>query len=899
MPLTAGSRLGPYEILAPLGAGGMGEVYRARDLRLGRDVAIKALPDEFARDAERLARFEREARLLASLNHPNVAGIHGVEEVGEHRYLVLEFVEGETLAARIARGALPVDEALDVCRQVAAGVEAAHEAGIVHRDLKPGNVMLKEDGSVKVLDFGLARTGAGASAPSSDPNLSASPTMTAAATTAGVILGTAAYMSPEQARGRAVDKRSDVWSFGCVLYECLTARQAFSGETVSDTLAAILKTEADLGALPAATPPRVRELLTRCLCKDARERLRDIGEARVLLGAVRAGDEAAAAAPPPPGRSVPTWLAVGGALVVATLAVVTVLLVKRDAAPPLRKLDVPADGVEADWFAAPVLSPDGGKIAYLAKSQVWVRDLKQLEPHAVADFEDPTPICWSPDSRQLAFGSRKKLWKVAAAGGVPVALCDVGGTGNVFGIAWSSRGTLAFTVYRGGVYSVSAAGGSASLLFDIDPRTIVDFHSPAWLANGDLMYTVHWIERRDSTGAQRPDLEVFRAGRRTPIATTLVDRNSQPTVTASGKLLYLRWADNAGIWAVGYDEMRRAITGEPRLVAAGATSISTSNDGSLLYMKGNDVSAPVELVWVDRSGKVLESTGPPHPGLAGAALSPDGRRVAFPADHDGERDIWVRDLARGIDTRITFSGNVAVEPQWLGPDRLSYLGLRPGERSQLLAVNADGSGGASVMAPPSAGNRQQAFIAPDGRTALRVLDEDGHGRMRVSPVLPDGSLGAPAPFLRFTPEPDVEVARLSPDGRFVAFATNEPGAPRVFVTRFPSGEGKWQVSSEGARQPRWAPGSGALYYVAGSGSASRWLVEVKIDPTQDPPVGRSTRLFEFDPEWSRTSASISYDVGADGRRFLVTRESPETANRTPRIVFVQNWESEFSKPEGR
>jgi hypothetical protein len=768
----------------------------------------------------------------------------------------------------------------------------------VHRDLKPGNVMLTADGSVKVLDFGLAKSGAGGGASSSDPNLSASPTMTYAATSAGVILGTAAYMSPEQARGRAVDKRSDIWSFGCVLYECLTARQAFHGETVSDTIAAILKTEADLGALPAGTPARVRELLARCLCKDPRERLRDIGEARVLLGTVRAGADTEAAARPGSRRSVPLWLAAGGALVIATLAVVTALRMTQGSARPLRKLDLVADGVETEWFAAPVISPDGGKIAYLANDHVWVRDLKQLQPRALADIEGATPICWSPDSRELAFGDREKLWKVPVAGGVPVALCAVTGTGKVFGIAWSTRGTVAFSVYRGGMYSVSAAGGPASLLFDIDRQTTVDFHSPSWLANGDLMYAVHWGTRGDSAGSAGTELEVFSAGRRVPVAARFVGRNGQPTVTASRKLLYLRRDENAGIWAVGYDERRRATTGEPWLVAAGATSVSASNDGSLLYMTGHDVGTRVELVWVDRSGSVLGSTGPAHPDLSSAALSPDGRLVAFTAVHDEHRDVWVRDLARGIDTRITFS-RIATEPQWLGPDRVSYLGLLPGEHSQILAVNSDGSGGPSALAPPSAGNEQAVQIAPGGGTALRIIDEGGHARMRVSPVLADGSLGAPAPFLRFTPDPDVVEARLAPNGRLFAYATGDPGAPRVFVTRFPSGEGQWQVSPEVARQPRWAPGSGALYYVAGSGSSRRSLVEVKIDASQDPPVGRSTRLFDFDPQWSRTTAQTSYDVGAGGQRFLITREVPGAADASGRMVLVQNWESEFSNPQRR
>ena len=907
MALTNGTKLGFYEIVAPLGAGGTGEVYRAKDVRLGRDVAIKALPDAFGQDPERLARFDREARLLASLNHPNVAGIHGVEEVEGHRYLVLEFVAGETLAARLARGALPVDEALEVCRQVASGVEAAHEAGVVHRDLKPGNVMLGSDGSVKVLDFGLAKSGS-PDRSGSDTSLSASPPMTAAATSAGVILGTAAYMSPEQARGRAVDKRSDIWSFGCVLFESLTACRAFQGETVSDTIAAILKTEADLGALPGGTPARVRELLARCLCKDPRERLRDIGEARVLLGSIRAGGEAesAAAAAPTPGRGLPSWLVAGGALALAALAVVVaLLLVQRPAPGPLRKLDLVADGVSVGLFTRPQLSPDGAKIAYIAKGQLWVRDLDQLDPHPVANVEGSSPMCWSLDSRELAFDDRKKLWKVAASGGTPVSLCDIPGTGKTIGLAWSARGIVALSVWRGGIYTVPAAGGSPSLLIDIDPRQVVDFHDPSWLANGDLMYAVHWAGLGDSAHSQHLGLEVFADGRRIPIA--MSGEVADPTVTGSGKLLYGRRDANAGIWALGYDERQRRTTGEPRLVAAGATSVSASNDGSLLYVKRDDTPPAIELVWVDRSGKVLGPTGPAYPGLTGAELSPDRRHVAFATLQAGKDVVWVRNLVRGIDTRITFSNTDDINPHWLGPNSLSYVEFDSTDymHGSILAANADGSGGGRVLAPATGSGMQGAFIAPDGKIALRVIDERGHDRLRLSPVLPDGSLGPPSPFAHFTPEPDVSDmgvgasgVALAPSGRLVAYTTSDE-QPQVFLTRFPSGEGQWQVSMEGGRRPRWMATSGALYYLAGSGPTQRWLVEVTIDSSQDPPVRRSTRLFEFDASESRTPARISYNVGADGQRFLVSREVPGTSSGTAHMVLVQNWESGLSKPEGQ
>jgi serine/threonine-protein kinase len=898
MTLVPGTRLGPYEILAPLGAGGMGEVHRARDSRLGRDVAIKALPPAFAQDAERLARFEREARLLASLNHPNVAGIHGLEDVAGTRYLVLEFVDGETLADRIARGALPVDEAVEVCRQVAAGVEAAHEAGVVHRDLKPGNIMLKADGSVKVLDFGLAKTG-GSDRPGSDADMAQSPTMTFQATSAGVVLGTAAYMSPEQARGRAVDKRSDVWSFGCVLYECLTARQAFHGETVSDTIAAILKTDADMTALPADTPPRLRELLARCLTKDPRDRLRDIGEARVILTAVAAGIDTPAAgpgsaSPASRGRGVPLGAAIAAALVLAALGAAAAWFTRPAAGPAaVRRLDLVADGIEMDWFFTPTLSPDGRRIAYIAHEKLWLRDLEQLEPREVADVGGLTPLCWSPDSRTLVYDDAGKLSKVAVDGGVPQTICVVPGTANVIGIAVSPKGVVAFSVWRGGMYQVPLEGGAPTLLFDVDPDQMVDYHSPTWLSGGRLLHVVHWRERADSTGKPKPVLALFDGGRRTPIAGDIGSSGAMPTL-AGDRLLYVRRDASAGIWALPFDAAGARVTGKPELVAAGAGCVSVSVDGSLLYMESSDEGSLHQLVWVDRGGKVVETVGEARPGLSAVALSPDGRRVAFTAtSKETQSDIWVRDLGRGIDTRITFDPGSERNPNWIGSSRLSYVQTEmPG--SQVFVVNADGSGGKRLLASEVGVGVQQALFSPDGTSAIRIIDDAGHGRLRRAALLPDGALGPPEKFLQVEPEPDIGEARFCADGRLVAYDTDDPGQPEVFLARYPSGEGRWQVSQEGARRPRWAATAGALYYIAGGGPSRRWLVEVKVDPGQDPPVGTSTKLFDIDPRWLRFG-EMPYDVASDGSRFLMARDVAGGEARPDRMILVQNWEAGLAK----
>ena len=472
MELTPGTRLGPFEITAPLGAGGMGEVYRARDARLGRDVAIKALPTGFAQDPERLARFEREAKLLASLSHPNVAGIHGLEEVAGARYLVLEFVEGETLAARLARGPLPVREALEIALKIAAGVEAAHESSVVHRDLKPGNVMITPRGGVKVLDFGLAKSGTDAAG--SDPGLSASPTMTHAATSAGVILGTAAYMSPEQARGRVVDKRSDIWSFGCVLYECLAGRQAYQGETASDVIARILEREPDWSALPAATPARVRTLLSRCLRKDPHERLRDIGDARLELSEVLSA--------PADGRSVPR-AAPSRATMAAAAGILAVLLVvawvwgRRTATPsghreaPLVLTAVSPDEQQVEPIAV-ALSKDGTRLAFvgldsLGRRLVLVRDLSSTATSSIRGSEGAVAPFFSPDGRWLAFAARGALWKARLPEGQAERIrgtddgsMDPGGL--ISGGAWGDDGFIYYSVnFRfPGILRVNAEGGA-------------------------------------------------------------------------------------------------------------------------------------------------------------------------------------------------------------------------------------------------------------------------------------------------------------------------------------------------------------------------------------------------------------------------------------------------------
>ena len=630
MTLAPGARLGPYEIVAPLGSGGMGEVYRARDPRLGRDVAIKALPAAFAADPERLARFEREAKLLAALSHPNVGAIYGLEEVAGQRYLVLEFVEGVTLATRLARGALPLEEALEVCRQIAAALEAAHERDIVHRDLKPGNVMLTPAGGVKVLDFGLAKGGAGA-APSSEPNLSATPPMTYSATGAGVILGTAAYMSPEQARGRAVDKRTDIWAFGCVLYECLAGRQAFVGETVSDLIARILEREPDLGALPGTTPQRLRELLRRCLEKDARRRLRDIGDARIEIEdvlAVRSSGTARAAAAARSRSSL--GLALFGVGIAVVTAAITLLVPRlfgqRPAPRPTRFAVLAPPGVTlANDGAECAISPDGRSLACTVvdsagTSLIYVRPLESLTARALPGTENGDQPFWSPDSRSIGFFADGKLKKVPVDGGGPEVLCAAN---NGRGGTWSPRGVIVFCpAGEGPLYRVSANGGDPQPVTTLDSTRHETAHRFPWFLPDGRHFVFSALPGRQ--GKNDLDVAVLDSPRRVHLLST----TGSAVYAPPGYLVYWR---NASLAAQRFDPAGLRVSGEPVTLGdvpaasnyTGARVVTASKTGALAYVSGR--FANTQMVWFDRAGRRLGSVpaatcSAPSPRTASASL---------------------------------------------------------------------------------------------------------------------------------------------------------------------------------------------------------------------------------------------------------------------------------------
>jgi hypothetical protein len=877
MPLTPGTRLGPFEIVAPLGAGGMGEVYRARDTRLGRDVAVKALPAAFAQDPERLARFEREAKLLASLSHPNIAGIHGLEEVAGARYLVLEFVDGETLAQRLARGALPIGEAIDVCRQIAAGVEAAHENGVVHRDLKPGNVMLTPSGAVKVLDFGLAKSGA-ANGSATNVDLSASPTMTYAATSAGVILGTAAYMSPEQARGKAVDRRTDVWSFGCVLFECLTGRQTFEGETVSDMIARILEREPDWGALPPAVTSRVVELLRRCLTKDVTLRLRDIGEARIALGAPGASAVEATGARAD-ARASRRWIAPAISALLAIIATAAAILALRPEPAPgtVRRFRVPVEGLSTTFYSPLALSRDGRQIAYEAKGRLWIRRLDQLEAIEVPGSRGGRVPFWSWDQKALGFAADSKLWTYELGAEKCKAICDIPESGEIIGGAWGPDARIVLAVWRGALYDVPAAGGDVHTVLTLDSTT-VDFHGPTYLPDGrTLLVLVHDKRGMSSVGLVDGS---------PPRLVRVYDEAAAGTVSYSptGHLLFTREEGlyRSRTWAVPFSAANRKVTGPAFMVLDGAEFASVSNDG--LLAAAEELPPPEgQLVWMRRTGGGEGTIGEPQQGLSAPALSPDGGRVAYVAVQNENAEIWVQDLARGTRSRLTSSAMTEGNPAWSPDGSHIYYGTSEGVgKDYVMSVPSDGSG-----APDTIARGFQATPSPDGRSLVVTVDRRGNSDLWM--VRMEG--GRAAQEFLATSNNEKEPS-ISPDGHWIAYTSDESGNNEIYIRRYPEGDARAQVSIGGGAWPRWTRRGDAIYYVNRD-----TVTTVSVTPGPRPELGLPHALFASPAQElqlsSRSRAGFPLDADRDGARFICVRRTASPAVRS--IVFVENWQEEFRK----
>ena len=891
MSLPSGARLGPYQVIAPLGAGGMGEVYRATDTRLGRDVALKLLPPEFASDPDRLARFEREAKLLASLQHPNVATLFGLEETDGRRVLAMELVAGEDLRERLVRGPIPVDEALDVAKQIAEALEDAHEHGIVHRDLKPANVKLTPDGKVKVLDFGLAKAWSGDSHPVSGSGaLSQSPTLAHTGTAAGLILGTAAYMSPEQARGKAVDKRADIWAFGVVLFEMLTGRRLFDGETVTDVLAAVVTREPDYAGLPVALPPAVRQLLQRCLRKDPKRRLRDIGEARVALDEAASGGDAGASgvaqagAPDKPAaawRRVLPWAVAAFALALAGLGQ---WRAPRPQLPALRKLTIPIRDLQVGIPTPPALSPDGRRIAYVAGHDLWLRDLDQLEPRKLAASVSPTFPFWSPDSGQVAFIADQKLWRVAAVGGQPVLVAEATFPRGGFtpGGVWLPDDTIVFAPAANGtgLVAVPARGGAFTTLLERGPDES-DFHKPSLLpGGGGIVFVV------DPNQGLSDSIAALSGGKRKTILQEPGQELNAPVYSPSGHLLFVRenregsagWS--SAIWAAPFSLETLETTGAPFPVAQHAHWPSLGADGTLVYAQPR--AAPLELVFLGADGRSLRTIGPPLAFGRSVAISPDGTRVAA----SGPEGIFVRDLRRGTHTRLTFDDRTYRDVVW-HPDGETALfrAQQGGNPVEIVAKRADGSGEPRTLA-----QGEWPSLSPDGKWVMfQVLHPGTGGDLYYLPF--DGS-AKPAPFLEDSAH--ATTTAFSPDGRFVAITAQAPGSDRseIFLRPFPPAEGVWQVSSSGGARPRWSRAGDRLFYLQGND-----LMEVEVKLGKTPWLGTPRARIEGGP--ARLLFGVGYDVAPDGSGFVAIREVEDPKATIPALTVVQSWFEEFRAGSGK
>ncbi len=866
MTLAIGTRLGPYEITGAIGAGGMGEVFRARDTKLNRDVAIKVLPAALARDAERVSRFRREAQILATLNHPNIGAIYGLEESPETGSgqaavvaLVMELVGGEDLAERLKRGALPVDEAIAIVRQIAEALEEAHEHGIVHRDLKPANIKITADGKVKVLDFGLAKALEGEAGDAANPQLSHSPTMSRHATEAGLILGTAAYMSPEQARGKPVDKRADIWSFGVVLFEMLTGERLFAGETVSDTLASVLKEDVPWTTLPAGTPRGVVQLLKRCLVRDPRLRMRDMGEARLAL---------AAAETPEPNdlqsattRPVQFWFGIAAACLAA--GVVGGLGVSRWSASslkttdrPVRSLILPTEG--RGLLDSQAISPDGRFVAYTAGGSLWIRNLRELEAREVKDSKGARQPFWSPRSDAIAFATEKALFKVSLDGEKPVELCRLSG-GAFTGGSWSAIKGIVFTLARanlnGDVLRVSEAGGEAEVFTRADPaKKEHRLHQPHFLPDGrNLLYTVVTV---DANGGQ---IAVDRDGTRTLLG--LSNASTESAYAASSHVLFTRgFAGSRALWAVPFSLSTLTTTGEAFLVARDGGGATASEDGTILY--GRDRADPEQLVWVDRAGKVLGTIGEPAPFSQVPSISPDGSRVAV-SNEAGRIGVW--DAQRGIETRLLGESETAFSGDWLpGGEEFAYA---PYGAVEVLKVRrADGTGEPRVLL------ERRGFgpcFSKDGAyMAFYALDAET-GRDLWAVAL-DKLKKKEEPFLILKTSANEALPRISPDGKWLAYQSDASNQWEVYVQPFPRGEGRLQVSKGGGQHPMWNPEGGELFYVSGN---ELMAVDIVANPTLR--TGTPRRLFSGDALETRLALVNQierfYDVAPDGRRFVVVK----------------------------
>ncbi len=882
MPLATGDKLGPYEILGPLGAGGMGEVYRARDTKLNRDVAVKILPQAMAGDPERLRRFEREAQMLAALNHQNIAAIYGVEGPA----LVMEFVDGEMLC-----GPLPIDQAIAIARQIAEALEYAHEKGIIHRDLKPANIKVSSSGQVKVLDFGLAK------AMTDDPQSQVygnSPTLSLAATKMGVILGTAGYMSPEQAKGAAVDKRADIWAFGAVLFELLAGKRLIDEPTASEAMAAVLKSDLDFSGLPASTPPHIRRLIERCLQRDPRKRLRDIGEARLVF---ESPEEQPAAVATKSSSSHWGWIAAGVLAVAFAVAGAGWYRATRPA--PLRPLmrlnvEVGSDAVVTQARASNPLaiSPDGTRLAltYLGadgKVRLGTRLLNQSAITPLANTENAEGPFFSPDGQWIGFAADGKLKKISVDGGAAVTLCDAP---QLRGASWGDDGNIVLTVGQGAsaLVRVSSNGGKLEALTKLNPEE----HTHRWsqiLPGGKAVLFTSSL----STNYDEGNIEalILKTGER-----KIVQRGGHSGhYLESGHLVYLH---QSTLFAAPFDLDRLELSGPavPILedVASGGSSwgFAFSRTGSFVYVPGTPRPG-YSIFWSDGAGKRQVLHAPLGRYLT-PRLSPDGKRVAFTLASPTQEDIWVKDLERDTPSRLTFVGGFNRFPVWTPDGKNIVWDSRDPKGPGMYWIRSDGSGQAQRLSEYDT----PFSFSPDGKRLATVRsNKEGNTDIWTVPISGDAAhleIGRAEPYLG-TPFNETDPA-FSPDGRWLAYASNESGTMEVYVRPYPGPGGKWQISTGGGRFPVWSrSGHDLLFEKIRSGEGRFMTVSYTV---------KGEAFSASTPRaWSPVPVIVpgqypNYDLAPDGKRIAAFLREVDDADRpkpVTHLTFLLNFFDELQR----
>jgi Tol biopolymer transport system component len=864
MNLAPGTRFGLYEILAPIGAGGMGEVYRARDTKLKRDVALKVLPEAFVGDPSRMTRFQREAELLASLNHPNIAHIYGVEDCA----LAMELVEGSTLPCPF-----PIDTSLAYAKQIAEALEYAHERGVIHRDLKPANIKVTPEGMVKLLDFGLAKAIEEPGSTGDDPGNS--PTLTLGATRVGVILGTAAYMSPEQASGKAADRRADIWSFGAVLYEMLSGKQAFAGESVSDTLASVLKLEPDWSTLPADTPESIRRLIRRCLTKDRKQRLQAIGEARICIDEWLANPVGATEVPRETKARHKFWAVAAATLILGLLGVWAFAHFRHPAADErVYRFEInPPEGAQFVFGfngGGISLSPDGRTAAYVTTSNgrtsLWIRPLDGTTAREVAGTEGAGFPFWSPDSKSIGFFVGSKLQRVEMSGSTPQTICNqCPGRGG----AWSTNGQILFGTLGAGLFQIAASGGTAAPFTTLDAADGETAHIwPQILPEGKFLYYAGGTtEKPETSGIFAASLA--KPGERVKLLSTLNNALYAPGPDGEG---YLIWRRGDMVVGQEFDPSTLKLSGDARPLATtvsswlGQVSVAVSGRGQMVYYPFNTLT---QFTWLDRMGKAIGPVSEPST-TRGFRVSPDGRRfvASLVADHTS---LWLIDVERGLATRFTTDN--AIAPVW-SPDGRTII-YTSGAPYYLFRKQASGAESAQRVT-----QTPYQFIEDWSRDGRYLLGHEGSIGSRqtlwIRPASPDD--GKPKPYIDTTF--NTNMGRFSPDSHWIAFASDESGRPEVYIDAVPEPRGKVRISTHGGTYPAWGSSGRELFYVGADYKLMSVALKINGDSVEPSAPHELFQLPALDPGVN------PYDVAPDGR-FLVP--APPQRSRAQPLIVIVNW----------